>query len=96
MAVVNQYKFYGVTLTTTAETTMFGASSPSATETYIIKSFRVTNNTGNTPTITIKNKKTGEVYKTEEELKAKNIPEQDVQRDVHVLMPTLDLFAKTK
>ena len=55
MAVVNQYKFYGVTLTTTDETTMFGASSPLATETYIIKSFRVTNNTGNTPTITIKN-----------------------------------------
>tara|TARA_R100001594_G_scaffold29828_2_gene55523 strand:+ start:4785 stop:4985 length:201 start_codon:yes stop_codon:yes gene_type:complete len=47
-------------------------------------------------TTIIKNKKTGEVYKTEEELKAKNIPEQDVQRDVHVLMPTLDLFAKTK
>ena len=47
-------------------------------------------------TTIIKNKKTGEVYKTEEELKAKNIPEEDVQRDVHVLMPTLDLFAKTK
>ena len=47
-------------------------------------------------TTIIKNKKTGEVYKTEEELKAKNIPEEDVQRDVHVLMPRLDLFAKTK
>ena len=55
MAVINIYKFYGVTLTTTDETTMFGASSPAAHETYIIKSFRVTNNTGNTPTITIKN-----------------------------------------
>ena len=55
MAVVNQYKFYGVTLTTTDETTMFGASSPAANETYIVKSFRVSNNTGNTPTITIKN-----------------------------------------
>ena len=44
----------------------------------------------------IKNKKTGEVYKTEEALKAANIPEEDVQRDVTVIMPALDLFAKTK
>jgi hypothetical protein len=45
---------------------------------------------------TIKNKKTGEVYETEEALKAANIPEEDVQRDVTVIMPALDLFAKTK
>ena len=45
---------------------------------------------------TIKNKKTGEVYETEELLKAANIPEEDVQRDVTVIMPALDLFAKTK
>ena len=45
---------------------------------------------------TIKNKKTGEVYKTEEALKAANIPEEDVQRDVTIIMPPLDLFAKTK
>jgi hypothetical protein len=45
---------------------------------------------------TIKNKKTGEVYETEETLKAANIPEEDVQRDVTVIMPALDLFAKTK
>jgi len=45
---------------------------------------------------TIKNKKTGEVYDTEEALKAANIPEEDVQRDVTVYMPPLDLFAKTK
>ena len=57
MAVVNQYKFYGVTLTSTDETTMFDPSNtlPLVSETYIIKSFRVTNNTGNTPSITIKN-----------------------------------------
>ena len=47
-------------------------------------------------TTTIKNKKTGEIYKTEEEWKAKNIPAEDIRRDVHVLMPALDLFAKTK
>ena len=45
---------------------------------------------------TIKNKKTGEVYETEEALKAANIPEEDVQRDVTVVMPALDLFSKTK
>tara|TARA_R100000458_G_C8148699_1_gene157144 strand:- start:206 stop:550 length:345 start_codon:yes stop_codon:yes gene_type:complete len=57
MAVVNQYKFYGVTLTSTSETTMFDPSNtlPLVSETYVIRSFRVTNNTGNTPTITIKN-----------------------------------------
>ena len=45
---------------------------------------------------TIKNKKTGEVYETEEALKAANIPEEDVQRDVTVIMPPLDLIGKTK
>ena len=45
---------------------------------------------------TIKNKKTGEVYETEEALKAANIPEEDVQRDVRVIMPPLDLFGKTQ
>jgi len=45
---------------------------------------------------TIKNKKTGEIYKDEEALKAANIPTEDVQRDVTVIMPKLDLFGKTK
>ena len=45
---------------------------------------------------TIKNKKTGEIYETEEALKAANIPEEDVQRDVTVIMPPLDLMGKTK
>ena len=45
---------------------------------------------------TIKNKKTGEIYKDEAALKAANIPEEDVRRDVKVIMPPLDLFAKTK
>ena len=44
---------------------------------------------------TIKNKKTGEVYETEEALKASGIPEEDIQRDVTVIMPTLDLTGKT-
>ena len=47
-------------------------------------------------TTTIKNKHTGEIYKTEEEWKAKGMAEDDIRRDVHVLMPNLDLFSKTK
>jgi len=46
--------------------------------------------------ITLKNKKTGEIYKDEEALKTANIPAEDVQRDVLVKMPRLDLFGKTK
>jgi len=45
---------------------------------------------------TIKNKKTGEIYETEEALKSANIPEENVQRDVTVIMPPLDLVGKTK
>ncbi len=45
---------------------------------------------------TIKNKKTGVIYESEEALKAANIPEEDVQRDVTVIMPPLDLIGKTK
>ena len=44
----------------------------------------------------ISNKKTGEVYDTEEALKAANIPEEDVRRDVTVIMPPLDLIGKTQ
>ncbi len=47
-------------------------------------------------TTTKSNKKTKEIYKTEEEWKAKGIDEKDIRRDVHVLMPKLDLFGKTK
>ena len=45
---------------------------------------------------TIKNKKTGAIYKTEEEWKTLHIPVEDIQRDVLVKIPKLDLFAKTK
>ena len=45
---------------------------------------------------TISNLKTGEIYKTEEEWKAKGVDEKDIRRDVKVIMPPLDLFAKTK
>ncbi len=45
---------------------------------------------------TISNLKTGEEYKTEEEWKAKGVPEAEIRRDVKVIMPSLDLFPKTK
>ena len=45
---------------------------------------------------TISNLKTGEVYKTDDEWKAKGVPEAEIRRDVKVIMPALDLFPKTK
>jgi hypothetical protein len=45
---------------------------------------------------TITNMKTGEVYKDDNEWKAKNIPESDIRKDVRVIMPSLDLFGETK
>ena len=44
----------------------------------------------------ISNIKTGEKYKNDEEWKAKGIPESDIRKDVRVIMPSLDLFGKTK
>ena len=45
---------------------------------------------------TITNMKTGEVYKNDEEWKAKGIPQEDIRKDVRVIMPSLDLFGETK
>ena len=45
---------------------------------------------------TISNLKTGEKYNTDEEWKTKGIPEQDIRRDIRVIMPSLDLFGETK
>ena len=44
---------------------------------------------------TISNLKTGEVYKSDEEWKAKGVSEQDIRRDIKVIMPTLNLFGDT-
>jgi len=46
----NSYKFKGVALATASETTLVTAAS---NETIIIKSIRITNNTGNTPTVSM-------------------------------------------
>jgi len=45
---------------------------------------------------TISNIKTGEVYKNDEEWKAKGIPQEDIRKDVRLIMPSLDLFGETK
>ncbi len=46
----NSYKFKGVALATTDETALLTAAS---TETIIVRSIRVTNNTANTPTVSM-------------------------------------------
>ena len=46
----NSYKFLGVNLSTQTKTSILTAA---AKDTIIIKSIRVTNNTGNTPTISL-------------------------------------------
>ena len=45
---------------------------------------------------TISNLKTGEVYESEEEWKAKGVPEAEIRRDIKVIMPSLDLLGKLK
>ena len=44
----------------------------------------------------ITNLKTGEEYKDDNECKSKGVPETDIRRDIKVLMPSLDIFGKTK
>ena len=63
MAVINQYKMYGVTSTSAEGPIKFFGTDPATSaqlplisETYIVKSLHVTNKSGaNTPTITITN-----------------------------------------
>jgi hypothetical protein len=45
---------------------------------------------------TISNLKTGEVYKNDEEWKAKGVPQADIRKDIKVIMPSLDLLGKSK
>ena len=46
--------------------------------------------------ITIKNKKTGAVYKEDQEGKDLGVAEDDIQTDVLIKAPRLDLYGKTK
>ena len=41
-----------------------------------------------------RHKKTGETYKDEQAYKAANIAVEDLEQDVKVIMPKLDLFGK--
>jgi len=45
---------------------------------------------------TISNLKTGKVYESEEDWKAKGVPEAEIRRDIKVIMPSLDLLGKLK
>ena len=47
-------------------------------------------------TTTIKHKETGVIYKDNEEWKRLGIDPTNIQRDVLVKMPRLDLYGKTK
>ena len=47
-------------------------------------------------TMTIKHKETGVVYKDDEEWKGLGIDHTNIQRDVLVKMPRLELYGKTK
>ena len=44
----------------------------------------------------ITNLKTGEEYKDDNEWKSKGVPEEDIRRDIKLIMPSLDIFGKTK
>lgn len=44
----------------------------------------------------ITNKKTGEEYKDDQDWKSKGISPDDIRKDVTLVMPSLDLFGKTK
>jgi|TARA_R100000005_G_C4824144_1_gene103908 hypothetical protein len=44
----------------------------------------------------ITNKKTGEEYKNDQDWKSKGISPDDIRKDVTLVMPSLDLFGKTK
>ena len=45
---------------------------------------------------TIKNKESGVVYKDDQECKTLGIAPEQIQRDVKVTLPRLDLLAKSK
>ena len=44
----------------------------------------------------IVNKKTGELFKERKDWESKGYKEEDMAQDVNVVMPSLDLFSKTK
>ena len=49
-----------------------------------------------TVTTTYRHKETGELFKQRKDWEDKGFKNEDMAQDVNVMMPTLDLFAKTK
>ena len=45
---------------------------------------------------TYRHKKTGELFKERKDWEAKGYKAEDIAQDVNVVMPSLDLFSKTK
>ena len=45
---------------------------------------------------TYRHKETGELFKERKEWEAKGFKKEDMAQDVKVIMPSLDLFSKTK
>ena len=45
---------------------------------------------------TYRHKETGELFKERKDWEAKGYKQEDMAQDVKVIMPSLDLFAKTK
>ena len=45
---------------------------------------------------TYRHKKTGELFKEKKDWEAKGYKNEDMAQDVKVIMPSLDLFGKTK
>ena len=45
---------------------------------------------------TYRHKETGELFKTRKDWEAKGFKQEDMAQDVNVIMPSLDLFSKTK
>ena len=45
---------------------------------------------------TYRHKETGELFKERKDWEAKGFKQEEMAQDVNVIMPTLDLFSKTK
>jgi len=45
---------------------------------------------------TYRHKETGEIFKTKKDWEAKGFKAEEMAQDVKVIMPSLDLFSKTK
>ena len=84
----NRYKNEQFDLTTTNATDIYTCPSESRAIIQIIKPEKIIEK--------ITNLKTGEEYKDDNEWKSKGVPETDIRRDIKVLMPSLDIFGKTK